>query len=481
MSARVTLLESQDRQLRTYLEAHPGGHERAAVVLFRLLQRHVEGLPDSDRYLAVDVIPFEAEWITDSSPSRIDFELRFLRDLFRKCEEEQLVFGFVHNHPTGYADFSDKDEANEQTLLKALTNRNGPDVHFVALLWANGEWKARIRHGRTPVNSAPVRHVLVVGHPLRMHSYVRSEFKDESLTARQAAAFGQPFVDMLRSLRVGVVGGGGTGSPTLTLLGRAGVGEIIVVDRDKLAKSNLNRVRGAGTHNVNENKARILQNFIVSLGLPTKVAAFESLIDEDPEALDALSSCDVIFGCTDDQIGREVLNTALYVYAQAYIDVGLGGLIDQDASGVPYLRYHYGRVSTILPEHGECLFCQDVLREVWIRTQYELRANPNMTQAEIRERYLENGGEHAPGVGPFTSAIADFGVATLFDLLRPFRKFPPELRRDLFKVDFVRMEIRSHEEKNDPDCVYCRKREFLLMREKYRLNRPKLGKPNVTF
>ena len=53
----------------------------------------------------------------------------------------------------------------------------------------------------------------------------------------------------------------------------------------------------------------------------------------NPQAIDALSSCDVVFGCTDDQIGREVLNTAVYVYAQPYIDVGLGGLVSNDAQG----------------------------------------------------------------------------------------------------------------------------------------------------
>jgi hypothetical protein len=476
---RITFLGSQEDQLRTHLDSHPAGHERAAVVLFRRLRRAVDGLSSSDRYLAIEVFPFEEAWITSSSSSHVRFELKYLRDLFRRCEEEFLVFGFVHNHPTGFPDFSDTDEENERTLLDALTNRNGSDIHFVAMLWTNGNWKARVRYGEAPGAAEPVRHVLVLSRPLKMFGYAESIVGDEDLLARQAAAFGQPFVDKLRSLRIGIVGAGGTGSPTITLLARAGASELVVVDHDKLERSNLNRVRGAGVDDVNKNKARILQDFIKSLRLPTKVAAFESLVDEDPMAIDALSSCDVVFGCTDDQIGREVLNTALYVYAQPYIDVGLGGQISGDKEGHPYLRYHYGRVSTILPEIGECLFCQEVLRDVWIRHQYALRQNPDMAAAEARDRYLEGGGEQAPGVGPFTSAVADYGVATLFDLLRPFRRFPAELRQDLFRIDFVKMELRSNEEKNDAECVYCRQKEYLLLREKYRLNRPKLGKPNV--
>lgn len=479
--SRITLLSSHEKGLLDHLQSHPHGHERAAIVLFRRLSRHVSGLAESDRYIAVKVIPFEERWVTSSSGSHISFELKYFRDLFRQCEEEALVFGFVHNHPGGYPDFSHVDDDNERTLLQALTNRNGNTIHFVAMLWTNNVWKARIRFGQEPDVAYPVRHVLVHGRPLKFYDYDKTEFTDENITARHAAAFGQPFVDKLKSLRVGVVGAGGTGSPTTLLLARAGVGELVVIDNDKLERNNLNRVRGAGLGDVGKNKAQILKDFIEYLELPTCVVALESLIDQDPAALDALSSCDVIFGCTDDQIGREVLNTALYVYAQPYIDVGLGGQIAEDAEGHPYLRYHHGRVSTILPESGECLFCQDIIKDVWIRHQYALRQNPDLAAEEARERYLVGGGEQAPGVGPFTSAIADYGVATLFDLIKPFRKYPGELRSDFFTVDFVKMEFQSRAEKNDSSCAYCGQKEYLLVQEKYRLNRPILGKPNVAL
>src|SRR5438093_6580630 len=123
-SARITLLESQDHQLRNFLQSHPDGHERAAVVLFRRLHRPINGLPSSDRYIAVEVHPFEEAWITSSSSSHIAFELKYLREYFRRCDEESLVFGFVHSHPAGFPDFSDVDEENERTLLGALRNRN---------------------------------------------------------------------------------------------------------------------------------------------------------------------------------------------------------------------------------------------------------------------------------------------------------------------------------------------------------------------
>jgi hypothetical protein len=472
---RITMLGSQETGLRAFLDSHPHGHERYAIVLFRRYHLSVPGLADSDRYVAVDVIPSEEFWITGSSGAHVAFELKHFRELFRRCEEESLVFGFVHNHPGGPAEFSSLDEENEVTLVTAIKNRNGPEIHLVALLWSQGVWKARVRAGASPQLSTTARHVLVVDRPMKVHLSQTGPSEDDFFS-RQAAAFGQPFVAQLQSLRVAVVGAGGTGSPTITLLARAGVSEIVLIDGDTLERSNLNRVRGAGAPHVGRNKAAILKEYVEGLELPVRVAAFESFIDTSPEAIDALSTCDIVYGCTDDQIGREILNTGLYVYAQIYIDVGLGGQVSEDPGGRPYLRYHFGRVSTILPETGECLFCQDVLKDVWIRHQYALRQDPELTAANARERYLEQGGEQAPGVGPFTSAVADYGVATLFDLVKPFRKFPPEIRPDFFKIDFVRMELRSSEEKNDSECMYCRQRSYLLKSEEYRLNRPALGK-----
>ncbi|RLA46695.1 MAG: ThiF family adenylyltransferase [Gammaproteobacteria bacterium] len=473
---RLTLLGSQHDALIEYLDGHPENHERAAVVLFSRLHVSVEGLPDSDRYIAKEVIFFDEAWTNSSSSIHFDFNLASLREIFRKCEEESLVFGFVHNHPQGQAMFSAQDDGNELTLLEALKNRNGEHITFVAMLWANKCWEARVRTAASPDIAVPVRHTLVTSDPLQIFGYQNSSDDHSEVHARGAAAFGKPFVDKIKSLRVGIVGTGGTGSPLATLGARAGIGELVLIDDDELALSNLNRVRGLGKKDVGEKKVQKLKAFIDGLELSTNAGVFVSKVDEDPLALDGLASCDVVFGCTDDFVGRDVMNIALYAYAQVLIDLGLGGRILDDKTGEPVLRYHFGRISTILPEDGQCLFCQDVICEVWIQTQLERRQNPDITEEELREKYLEDGGDEAPGVGPFTSATADFALATLFDLIKPFRRFPQVLRRDMYQVDFVKMEISSHQSKINHDCPYCEQKEFLLMKEKYRLQRPMIGK-----
>lgn len=475
---RICLLSSQAADLTAYLDSHPKGHEHAAIVMFRRYRSKLAELPASDRFMAVEIHPFEEHWLMGDSPIHFEYSLRNLRPFFQRCEDEGLVFGLVHNHPPGYHDFSVQDDENEHALLQAISNRNGKDCHLVAIVRCDGQWHARVRHGNTPKQAMPVRHVAELGDHLELHDVLATDdpAEEEDTWARQAAAFGRPFVDKLRSLRIGVVGCSGTGSPAATLLARAGVGELVLMDHDTLATSNLNRVRGACRKDVGRNKAEIARDFIRALDLNVHVTAINALVDISPDAIDALATCDVIFGCTDDDLGRQALNAAVSYYGLAYIDLGLGGSIAKGKDGTPRITHQYGRVSLILPEFGSCLYCQRVTNYKDASRQQAIRDNPEVAEKELVERYLAGGNERAPGVGPFTSAIADFGVATLFDMMQSYRRLSSELRRDIIHVDFVRMAIASPMPAEDLTCPYCGTREHKNRLTPYRLGRPQLGR-----
>lgn len=225
---RICLLGSQATELAAYLDSHPNGHERAAVVMFRRFRSKLAELPSSDRFVAVEITPFHEHWLTGSSAIHFEYSLRVLRPFFQRCEDEGLVFGLVHNHPHGYHDFSGQDDENERVLLQAIANRNGKDCHLVAIVRCDGQWHARVRYGQTPDQAVSVRHIAVLGDRVELHDVPRTGnlAEEEDTWARQAAAFGRPFVDKLRSLRIGVVGCSGTGSPAATVLARAGIGEL---------------------------------------------------------------------------------------------------------------------------------------------------------------------------------------------------------------------------------------------------------------
>lgn len=473
--SRITLLGSHHDQLVAFLESHPDGHERAAAVLFRRLRRSAPGLADSDRYLSYEVIPFPDFWLTESSPVHIDFNKKPLRELFRRCKDEDLIFGFVHNHPNGFPDFTERDDENEISLLQGIANRNGFESALVAMLWSRGEWCSRIRHGDNIQQHIDVRHTVVVSDRLTIFGTGLLGEKHDEILARQSAAFGKPFSAKLNSLRIAVIGAGGTGSPVVSLLARSGIGEIISIDFDRFEKSNLNRVRGSRARDDGKNKAQIQKDFIEELGVPGQIVAIGGVIDTDYDAIVAASSADIVFGCTDDWSGRDILNKAVYYYSLPLIDLGLGGIIHNGRDGQPVLRNHSGRISCVMPESGACLYCQDVVRPEWVAHQLAVRADPEKAAQDVKDGYLKGGGEAAPGVGPFTGATADFGVATLFDLIKPYRKLPPGMRRDNLYLNFVTMRMNSNPVKDIPDCPYCRDQQYLVKREhSYLLGRPAL-------
>lgn len=476
---RITLLGSQDSELQEWLCGHPEGHERGAIILFRRLSRPVNNQQRSVRFLAVDVVKMTDEWVIESSVTRLRINMRKLPDIYSRCEREGLELGFIHNHPSGFSGFSAQDDVNELNILRGLGGCNGKASFLVAMVLINGKWYARVRQGRDPERVTPVRHICVLSSKMVLHGIDTPDVISDALK-RQEVAFGRPFNAMLQSLRVAVVGAGGTGSAVATLLARAGVGELIIIDGDYLDKTNMNRVRGYVAEDVGKNKALSLSKFIDRLGLNVSVSSIDSYLNESGEAIDALSSADVIFGCTDDQSGRNLMNQAMYYYAQVYIDCGLTGKVDVDSSGHPYLRDHRGRVSCILPESGACLRCQRVITEQKLRYEQAIKDNPDLKNLDPltleREYYLTGGGEQAPGVGPFTSATADNVVATFMNLIRPYRILPPDLRQDNIWIDYVHMGIHSNEPTDDPDCIYCRRYLLLLKPEqKYRLDIPQLG------
>lgn len=478
MGNRITILKSQEKILKKWFLSHPENHERGAFILLRRLDRTAKKLPTSHRYLLIEIIKLEGDWVIDSSDSHLEINMRNLPELFFRCESDDLVLGFVHNHPNGFMGFSTRDENNELNILKGLLGANG-ESSLISLVFTQNKWIARERNSNDASKTLPIKHICVLGDKIELHN-VDYDRENPENTKRQEAAFGKPFNTKLNSLRIAVVGSGGTGSPLSILLARAGVGELILIDNDDLDKTNMNRVFGYTGKDIGKQKSSSLAKRIKKLDLGTKVLAVEGYLHQSPEALDALSSADVIIGCTDDVLGRDVMNQALYYYCQVYIDTGLTGFVDEAPDGEPYLRDHRGRVSCILPEHGACLRCQNVVNDTWIEFENATKENPELLKLDPetlrKEHYLIGGGEQAPGVGPFTSMTASNAVATLMNLIKSYRSISPELRQDNIWMDFVHMYLHSNEPSDDPNCIYCRTHELLLKKEeKYRLEMPSLG------
>src|SRR4029077_5815617 len=124
---------------------------------------------------------------------------------------------------------------------------------------------------------------------------------------RQARAFTSAFQPILRRLHIGIVGVGGTGSAVCEQLIRLGIGRLTLIDNGKFEKSNVNRVYGSSVFDEGIAKVNIAARLAANIGLGTDIVSIEGHLSYQSVARQ-LVNCDAIFGCTDDEWGRSILN-----------------------------------------------------------------------------------------------------------------------------------------------------------------------------
>ena len=98
---------------------------------------------------------------------------------------------------------------------------------------------------------------------------------------RTAALIGEKAVDKLKNSHVAVFGIGGVGSYTCEALARAGVGELTLVDADKVCPTNINRQLYALNSTVDKFKTEIAKERILDINPDCKVNIKTSFFDEN--------------------------------------------------------------------------------------------------------------------------------------------------------------------------------------------------------
>ncbi|MGN1201402.1 MAG: ThiF family adenylyltransferase [Candidatus Caccovivens sp.] len=93
-------------------------------------------------------------------------------------------------------------------------------------------------------------------------------------TDRTKILIGQSGVDKLASCHVAVVGIGGVGGYVCQLLSRAGVGELTLVDFDKVDETNINRQVVADTTTIGQFKTQVMKDMISKINPNCKVNTY---------------------------------------------------------------------------------------------------------------------------------------------------------------------------------------------------------------
>jgi proteasome lid subunit RPN8/RPN11 len=223
---------------------------------------------------------------------------------------------------------------------------------------------------------------------------------------RSVRALGGPIQAALGDLKVGLVGGGGTGSAVAEQLVRLGVRHLTIIDSDTLSASNVTRVYGSTPADVCRPKVEMLSDHLRAIAPELDCTAIQSMTTLEPTAR-ALAGCDLIFGCSDDNAGRLVLSRLATYLMTPVIDIGI--LLSSDAAGL--LSGIDGRV-TILAPGSACLVCRG--RIDMARAATEL-LSPGERRRLADEGYAPALADTEPAVVTFTTAVAAAAVSELLE------------------------------------------------------------------
>lgn len=325
--------------------------------------------------------------------------------------KDKSVPVFVHSHPGGDPTPSARDaKVDRQLRGPALIRSRQP--FYVSLIVGGTRRKPRftgIVYGPEG-KIAELERIRVIGkriHIIGAADHAASTINFDAFD-RQIRAFGKDGQRLIARLRVGVVGAGGTGSAVFEQLVRLGVREIVVIDDDTLSNTNLTRIHESARSQCGELKVNVAKQAAERIGLGADVRAVEGRISDKAIARE-LKHCDVVFGCTDDETGRQQLSKLALWYLIPVFDMGF--LLDPTPKGG--IAGLYGRVTTVVPG-AACLVCRDYATPDGLHAE---SLPPEEREARAQEGYVPGLRERDPSVGAFTTMVATFAINELLDRL----------------------------------------------------------------
>ncbi|WP_375312815.1 ThiF family adenylyltransferase [Bradyrhizobium sp. A5] len=325
----------------------------------------------------------------------------------------------VHSHPGGLFAFSDADDESDRVLMSAI--RHGTDrAPGSAIMIPSGAMRARVYEGD---RATPIDLVLKAGADIET-------WWDDGATGsgpmKPAMAFTGDMRASLSRLSVCVIGVSGTGSIVAEQLARLGVGEIILIDFDKIEERNLNRILNATLADIGALKVEMFADAIRRYRRDGGVISVSHSV-ATRDAVLAACEADILVSCVDSAEGRHIADRLSACFAMPLFDVGVAIPTEPLPGGGRRIAEVYGRVDYVYPG-GSSLMDRGVYDAALLEAEYLARAAPHALARKIADGYLRGMAEEAPGVITLNMRAASACVIEFIARLFPFREFANETR-----------------------------------------------------
>lgn len=127
---------------------------------------------------------------------------------------------------------------------------------------------------------------------------------------RSALLLGNEALEILKNKTVLVVGIGGVGSFCVEALARTGIGHLILVDKDKIESSNINRQLLATTETIDQAKVIVMKKRIQTLNPECKVDTYDCFYDCSMDEKIFSQRIDFVIDCIDSIKSKQDLAMA---------------------------------------------------------------------------------------------------------------------------------------------------------------------------
>lgn len=359
-------------------------------------------------------------------PNFMSWPTEYSEPFLMEGKEKGLTIVKFHCHPSDYQQFSDTDNYSDKELFdyyNAYFDDDRPVGSFVMV-------PDKSLFGRVILPSGDfisVSKISVIGEIQNYYYSTDLMIESPDYLIRNLQTFGQGTTNTLQKLKVGIVGCSGLGSTTILELARSGIGELVLVDMEKIEIENLNRIFGSSLSDVGKYKVDFFKEKLEQYGLKVKVKAIKADVTDSIEALEALCVCDHIFGCTDAYLPRDVINRLSTYYIIGYSDLAIGLQADGNAgidSIVGWVRY-------LIPG-GSSLFTRGMYDSRDIERESLMKENLEEYERRNEQKYIKGVKEKSPPVISLNATISSLGVTDFLDRIHHF-KYKTELG---FCVDF---------------------------------------------
>lgn len=324
----------------------------------------------------------------------------------RAAASEGSLALFVHTHPVGPTVFSERDDHVDQELRDAWSRIGGagPYGSMVISRQAPG---VTARLWTSNSEPTPITRLRVVGDRIRIVPLGTGNAQSTEIHSRQLLALGEAGQQVLQSMHVGVVGAGGTGSPTAEQLIRLGIGELTVIDDDVVTPSTLSRGYGSGTQDIGRPKVDVVRDLARDASPDLRVNAIVGNV-RDQAVAHRLDQCDVVFCCADGHAARLVLNRMAYWQLIPVLDVAV--LVSSKVDSIESID---ARVTWIAPGTA-CLLCRERLDA---ELAYAEQLDPEERRALTEQGYAPDLDEPEPSVVAYTTLVSSLAVVELLNRL----------------------------------------------------------------